>query len=57
MNGEYTGPNEPILVYLSDPEFVAAFERPKITFPKALEHCAFPPLLQQLVKLLKFFSS
>ena len=43
MTGEF---HEPILVYLPDLEFVAAFERPKLAFPKPLEYCAFPPLLQ-----------
>jgi hypothetical protein len=46
MASEFAEFHEPILVNLSDLEFVAAFKRPKFAFPKTLEHCAFPPLLQ-----------
>ncbi len=53
---EFTELHEPILVYLSDLEFVAAFKGPKLSFSKTLEYCAFPPFLQQLIEFLELLS-
>ena len=52
-----TGPHEPILVYLPNLELIATFEGPKFALPKAVKYRMFPPLPQELVKFLEFFSS
>lgn len=57
MPSAFTGPHEPILIHLSNLEFVATFEGPKFALPKPVEDSTFPPLLQKLVKFLEFFSS
>ena len=46
----------PILVYLPKLIFVAAFELPEVTFPKANKNIAFPFLNRELVEFLELFS-